>query len=250
MDYDYIITCGGGGPRVPCWPIASLLAARTRPCWLEAGQDTPHGKVPAAVLDSYPGTAYLNPNFTWNQLKVTTEVISHNNPQAPRPPLRTAEQARILGGGSPINGQLPPIAARRPTTMNGTPGVRPAGTGTTCCRISKRSSRTWISTVRGTDGMAAFRCAAFSPTCGPSTRNPWLKHSNRPAGNTSSIRTRNGRTAISRSPFPTPTSVASPPRSVISIPERGCGQSDDLHRNPGREPDVLTAIDALASRHW
>jgi len=50
--------------------------------------------------------AYLNPNYTWNQLKVTTEVISHNNPDAPRPPLRTYEQARILGGGSSINGQL------------------------------------------------------------------------------------------------------------------------------------------------
>ena len=33
-------------------------------------------------------------------------MISHNNPEAPRPPLRTYEQARILGGGSSINGQL------------------------------------------------------------------------------------------------------------------------------------------------
>ena len=40
------------------------------------------------------------------QLKVTTEVIPHNRPDAPRPPLRTYEQARVLGGGSSINGQL------------------------------------------------------------------------------------------------------------------------------------------------
>src|SRR5262249_50724181 len=38
--------------------------------------------------------------------KVHTEVISHNRPQEDRPPLRKYEQARVLGGGSSINGQL------------------------------------------------------------------------------------------------------------------------------------------------
>jgi 5-(hydroxymethyl)furfural/furfural oxidase len=104
MDFDYII-CGGGSAGSV---LANRLSAKSanNVLLLEAGQDTPHGKVPAAVLDSYPGTAYLNPAYTWNQLKVTTEVISHNRPDERPPPLRTYEQARILGGGSSINGQL------------------------------------------------------------------------------------------------------------------------------------------------
>jgi 5-(hydroxymethyl)furfural/furfural oxidase len=104
MTYDYIIVGGGSAGSV----LANRLSARSSNKILvcEAGQDTPHGKVPPEILDSYPGTAYLNPRFHWTELKVTTEVISHNNPQENRPPLRKYEQARVLGGGSSINGQL------------------------------------------------------------------------------------------------------------------------------------------------
>ena len=104
MTYDYIIVGGGSAGSV----LANCLSARSSNKVLvcEAGQDTPHGKVPPEILDSYPGTAYLNPRFHWTELKVTTEVISHNNPQENRPPLRKYEQARVLGGGSSINGQL------------------------------------------------------------------------------------------------------------------------------------------------
>jgi 5-(hydroxymethyl)furfural/furfural oxidase len=72
----------------------------------EAGQDTLHGKVPAEILDSYPGAAYFDPRFHWTELKVHTEVVSHNRPEEGRPPLRKYEQARVLGGGSSINAQL------------------------------------------------------------------------------------------------------------------------------------------------
>ncbi|MCA8929969.1 MAG: GMC family oxidoreductase N-terminal domain-containing protein, partial [Alphaproteobacteria bacterium] len=105
MDFDYIIVGGGSAGSVLANRLSARSANRVLVC--EAGEDTPPGHVPPEILDSYPGTAYLNPRFHWTQLKVSTEVVGHNrDPNAPPPKLRKYEQARVLGGGSSINGQM------------------------------------------------------------------------------------------------------------------------------------------------
>jgi 5-(hydroxymethyl)furfural/furfural oxidase len=102
--YDTIIVGGGSAGSVMAHRLSAKSANKV--LLLEAGQDTPPGEEPPEIRDSYSGTAYFDPRFHWTELRVTTQVVSHNNPDEPRPPLRKYEQARVLGGGSSINGQM------------------------------------------------------------------------------------------------------------------------------------------------
>jgi 5-(hydroxymethyl)furfural/furfural oxidase len=102
--YDTIIVGGGSAGSVMAHRLSASSGSKVLLC--EAGQDTPPGNEPPEIRDSYSGLAYFDPRFHWTELRVTTQVVSHNNPEEDRPPLRKYEQARVLGGGSSINGQM------------------------------------------------------------------------------------------------------------------------------------------------
>ena len=100
--YDHIVVGGGSAGCV----LASRLSARSanRVLLLEAGPDYPPGREPPEITDRYPYFAANNWGHLWSDLRAWLAPVGDD--PAARPPPVKYRQARIVGGGSSINGIL------------------------------------------------------------------------------------------------------------------------------------------------
>ena len=98
--FDYVIVGGGSAGAVLAHRLSTDPAKRV--ALLEAGPDTPPETVPDIILDSYPGLAYFDRRFHWHDLRVFNRSPEIDPSQKPS----RFEQARVMGGGSSINGQF------------------------------------------------------------------------------------------------------------------------------------------------
>ncbi|WP_454854195.1 GMC family oxidoreductase [Rhizobium binxianense] len=102
MTFTHVIV---GGGSAGCALAARLSEdSRNKVVLIEAGEDFSGGSMPDDILDTYAGRALNNPRYFWPGLQARRGDYK-DIPAANRKPMKY-EQARVMGGGSTINGQV------------------------------------------------------------------------------------------------------------------------------------------------
>ncbi len=95
---DFLIVGGGSAGCALASRLSEDPATRVLLC--EAGRDVTPSNIPSVLASPYPGRTYFQQEWLWGSLQASRGDSGTNQPTEPW----FYEQARLLGGGSSING--------------------------------------------------------------------------------------------------------------------------------------------------